>query len=60
MPLPVSQEGANSEQRNRLRSNNRRQLFDGNVFWIFQDIKYSAIDYGPGKGGKPVLEVILK
>lgn len=25
-----------------------------------QDIKYSAIDYGPGKGGKPVLEVILK
>lgn len=25
-----------------------------------QDIKYSAIDYGPGKGGKPILEVILK
>lgn len=25
-----------------------------------QDIKYSAIDYGQGKGGKPVLEVILK
>lgn len=25
-----------------------------------QDIKYSAIDYGQGKGGKPILEVILK
>lgn len=25
-----------------------------------EDIKYSVIDYGPGKGGKPVLEVLLK
>lgn len=27
---------------------------------FIEDIKYDAIDYGKGKGGKPVLDVILK
>ena len=25
-----------------------------------EDIKYDVVDYGMGKGGKPILEVILK